>query len=94
MLLGRSLKSSDNQKVVFMTIVVHSGPQRIILPDTINNELNLKQKWKQLMDIMTLMIRVKGQAITSYLPGYSLRFKENMPLSDDLSSFLCSNAYS
>jgi hypothetical protein len=36
------------------------------------------------------MIGVKGQMITSYLPGYSLRFKENMPFSD-LSIFLCSD---
>jgi len=32
--------------------------------------------------------------LISYLPGYSLRFKVNMPLSDVLSSFLCSNTYS
>jgi len=63
MLLGCSLKSSDNQKVVFMPIVVHSGTQRIILPDTINNELNLKQKWKQLVDIMKQIIRVKGRQL-------------------------------
>jgi hypothetical protein len=42
MLPGCSFKSSDNQKVVFIPIVVHGGPQRIILPDTINDKLNLK----------------------------------------------------
>jgi hypothetical protein len=30
--------------------------------------------------------------ITSYLPGYSLRFKENMSFSD-LSNFLCSDVW-
>jgi hypothetical protein len=51
MLPGANFKSSDEQKVVFMPIVVYGGSQRIILPNTVNDKLNLENSWKLSDDV-------------------------------------------
>jgi hypothetical protein len=60
-----SFKSSHNQKVVFMPMVVQSRAQRVILPNTINNKFNLKRKWTVLDDVK--VVRGGSRIVHQYL---------------------------